>query len=124
MASSLLVDRLISQCVPFTDKILLCPTGAALGGVILPLVLPPLISSYGPQKALRFLAITFTSLLVPALPFVKGRLPELRSRVTGPGPRGTARGWLRQKIFWLTIGINTLQGFGYFVPILWLPCKS
>ncbi|KAJ8080187.1 hypothetical protein PM082_017017 [Marasmius tenuissimus] len=95
--------------------------GTALGGVILPLVLPPMISSYGPQKTLRFLSIAITSLLLPVLPFAKGRLPELRSRVTGPEPRGTARGWLRKQTFWLIICVNTLQGFGHFVPILWMP---
>ncbi|KAJ8080228.1 hypothetical protein PM082_017058 [Marasmius tenuissimus] len=95
--------------------------GTALGGVILPLVLPPMISSYGPEKTLRFLSIAITSLLLPLLPFAKGRLPELRSRVTGPEPRGTAKGWLRKRTFWLIISVNTLQGFGHFVPILWMP---
>ncbi|KAL0069147.1 hypothetical protein AAF712_003833 [Marasmius tenuissimus] len=80
-----------------------------------------MISSYGPQKTLRFLSIAITSLLLPVLPFAKGRLPELRSRVTGPEPRGTARGWLRKQTFWLIICVNTLQGFGHFVPILWMP---
>ncbi|KAL0064104.1 hypothetical protein AAF712_008964 [Marasmius tenuissimus] len=103
--------------------------GASTGGLILPLILPYLISSYGSSKALRILGIAITGLLVPFLPFVKGRLPELRYHVRGPGPRGLATGstsirkrdWLKNTTFWVLIIANTFQGFGYFVPILWLP---
>ncbi|KAL0579888.1 hypothetical protein V5O48_002135 [Marasmius crinis-equi] len=103
--------------------------GTAAGGLALPLILPYLLSSYGPSKTLRILAIAILSLLAPSLLFVKGRLPELRSRVRGPGPRGLTvgnssirkRDWLRNATFWILIATNTFQGFGYFVPILWLP---
>ncbi|KAJ8094307.1 hypothetical protein PM082_006847 [Marasmius tenuissimus] len=105
--------------------------GASTGGLILPLILPYLISSYGSSKALRILGIAITGLLVPFLPFVKGRLPELRYHVRGPGPRGLATGstsirkrdWLKNTTFWVLIIANTFQGFGYFVPILWLPSE-
>ncbi|KAF9262951.1 MFS general substrate transporter [Marasmius fiardii PR-910] len=95
--------------------------GTAVGGLVLPPILPSLISKYGPQKTLRYLSVAIASLLLPALPFAKGRLPDLRSRISGPEPRGTTRAWLKNKVFWILIGANTLQGFGYFVPIVWLP---
>ncbi|KAE9399890.1 MFS general substrate transporter [Gymnopus androsaceus JB14] len=75
--------------------------GTAVGGILLPLALPPLLSAYGPPKTLRILSVAIALLIVPLLPFVKGRLPVSRTRTTGPTPRG--------------------RRFGYFVPIVWLP---
>ncbi|KAJ7121120.1 major facilitator superfamily domain-containing protein [Mycena epipterygia] len=100
------------------NGILFAGTGA--GGVILPLVLPPLISAYGSSKTLRILAIAIAILLFPLLPFVKGRLPQTRAHIHGPAPRGAAD-WMKQKSFWAFIAVNTLQGFAYFVPITYLP---
>ncbi|KAG7088081.1 hypothetical protein E1B28_012112 [Marasmius oreades] len=95
--------------------------GTGLGGLILPLILPLFISSYGPQRTLRYVSIALFCLLLPVLPFAKGRLPYLRSRVSGPEPRGSTRGWLKSRTFWVLMCVNTLQGFGHFVPIVWLP---
>ncbi|EIW81214.1 MFS general substrate transporter [Coniophora puteana RWD-64-598 SS2] len=93
--------------------------GTAAGGLLLPLIVPHLIASYGIQKALRILAIASTIALVPALPFIKGRLPE--SRVAGPRARSSGYGWMRNETVWFVLAANTLQGFGYFVPTVWLP---
>ncbi|KAK7047428.1 hypothetical protein VNI00_006659 [Paramarasmius palmivorus] len=97
--------------------------GTASGGLVLPLFLPSLISSQGSQKALRYLSIGLIALLVPILPFVKGRLPELRSsRVRAPARMMFGeKAWLTNSTFWVILVANTLQGFGYFVPVLWLP---
>ncbi|KAJ6583983.1 MFS general substrate transporter [Mycena vulgaris] len=97
--------------------------GTAAGGLILPLVLPPLISNYGSSKTLRILAIAFFILLFPLLPFVKGRLPDSRVHIHGPAPRGAPgpREWMKHKSFWVFLAANTLQGFAYFVPIVYLP---
>ncbi|KAF7313006.1 hypothetical protein MKEN_00985500 [Mycena kentingensis (nom. inval.)] len=94
--------------------------GTAVGGLLLPLVLPHLISAYGLAKTLRILAIGIGSLLLPVLPFLKGRLPQNRTRVQGPTPRGVAN-WSRNRGFWLFLTINTLHGLAYFVPIIYLP---
>ncbi|KAJ3745449.1 major facilitator superfamily domain-containing protein [Lentinula detonsa] len=96
--------------------------GTGVGGILLPLILPPLLSSYGPPKTLRILSIAIVLLVVPLLPFIKGRLPESRNRAMGPSPRG--RGdveWKKSVSFWVLVVANTFQGFGYFVPIVWLP---
>ncbi|ESK86378.1 hypothetical protein Moror_4992 [Moniliophthora roreri MCA 2997] len=74
--------------------------GTAAGGLVLPLILPLLISSQGPSRALRTLSIVIVWLLVLILPLMKGRLPELRS--------SRARVPARRRI-WV------------FVPIVWLP---
>ncbi|KAJ6562574.1 MFS general substrate transporter [Mycena capillaripes] len=97
--------------------------GTAAGGLVFPLALAPLISNHGSSKALRILAIAITILLVPLLPFVKGRLPYTRARIRGPTPRGAPgpQEWMKHKSFWLIIAVNTVQGFAYFVPIIYLP---
>lgn len=93
--------------------------GTAIGGLILPLVLPNLISRFGTPKTLRILSITVAILLVPSLPFVKPRIPESRNRRQTAPPR--SREWIKSPIFWALLATNTVQGFGYFVPIVWLP---
>ncbi|KAJ7739059.1 MFS general substrate transporter [Mycena maculata] len=94
--------------------------GTSTGGLILPLVLPPLISNYGSSKTLRILSIAIGVLLFPLIPLVKGRLSHTRTRVHGPSPRG-AHDWTKNKSFCVFLAANTLQGFAYFVPIVYLP---
>ncbi|KAJ7022772.1 MFS general substrate transporter [Mycena alexandri] len=97
--------------------------GTATGGVLLPLVLPRLISKYGSSKTLRILAIAIILILSPLLPFVKGRLPHARARAHGPTPRGAPRPheWMKHKPFWIFLIVNTLHGLAFFVPIVYLP---
>ena len=88
--------------------------GTATGGLILPLALPTLIDRYGTSKTLRILAVIFAALLLPVLPFLRGRLPD--SRVRRPPSRSNAadngRAWLRNRNFQFLMVVNTLQGFG------------
>ncbi|KIP08941.1 hypothetical protein PHLGIDRAFT_103577 [Phlebiopsis gigantea 11061_1 CR5-6] len=94
--------------------------GPALGGVVLPLVLPSLIDKYGSGKTLRFFAIIISAMLLLILPFVRGRLPE--TPVVGPArPRSSNLLWLKDKNFWAINVANIIQALAYFVPILWLP---
>lgn len=93
--------------------------GDYFGGVIFPIIMPPLIARWGIQITTRIYAFTFAIVLLPALPFLKARLPE--SRVHGPSPRSGARAWMKDRSFWFFIVINTLQGFAHFVPLTWLP---
>ncbi|EPQ51107.1 MFS general substrate transporter [Gloeophyllum trabeum ATCC 11539] len=93
--------------------------GTGAGGLLLPLILPPLLNKFGASSTLRILSIAILCMLVPLLPFVKGRLPE--SRVHGPNSRATERTWMKNKVFWIVLIANTIQGFAYFIPIIWLP---
>ncbi|KZP31560.1 MFS general substrate transporter [Athelia psychrophila] len=94
--------------------------GTAVGGLILPLIIPRIIAVHGAAITLRYLSIAIGILLLPCYPFLKGRLPV--ARVRGPAARRPSdRAWLTSTSFWLLIAVNTVQGFGYFVPILWLP---
>ncbi|KAL1746886.1 major facilitator superfamily domain-containing protein [Schizophyllum fasciatum] len=95
--------------------------GTSLGGVLLPLVLPPLLARLGIPGTIRVFAGVTTAALLPFLPFVRGRLPETRSIVQGPGARGARRRWYGEPAFLLLLAVNTLQAFGYFAPLLWLP---
>ncbi|KZV73170.1 MFS general substrate transporter [Peniophora sp. CONT] len=93
--------------------------GTALGGLFLPLILPPLISAHGTSVTLRYLSVAVIALLIPAIPFIKPRLPE--SRVHGPGRREDNTTWMTDWRLWALLCINTIQGFAYFVPIVYLP---
>ena len=93
--------------------------GTSVGGVFLPLVIPSLLDEYGISKSLRILSITFTSLLLPAIYFIRPRIPE--GHIQGPSPRGRDYSWMKNRVFILFILANTLQGLAYFVPLTWLP---
>ncbi|CCA76287.1 hypothetical protein PIIN_10282 [Serendipita indica DSM 11827] len=93
--------------------------GTAVGGLILPPILPSVIERQGAAKALRMLAIVVGAFLLPALPFLKGRLPP--ARVQGPSTRLISERLFRNPEFHVALGMNTFQGFGYFVPLVWLP---
>ncbi|KAL1719596.1 major facilitator superfamily domain-containing protein [Schizophyllum commune] len=92
--------------------------GTAAGGLILPLAFPRIIAKYGAPKTLRYFAVAMAAMLLPVLPYIKGRLP---ARVYGPAPRSSNRDWLRNPSFWLYTVVNLIQGFAYFMPIVWLP---
>ncbi|KAJ6491895.1 MFS general substrate transporter, partial [Mycena sanguinolenta] len=97
-------------------------SGTSVGGLLVPLILPQLISKYGPSKTLRLLGIAIGILLLLVLPFVKGRVPQTHGRTQSLALReaGT-RGWMKHKSFWIFLAANTLQGLGFFVPIVYLP---
>ena len=85
--------------------------GTSLGGLLLPLLLPSLIEKRGTAIALRITTIAFAVFLLPALPFLKGRLPE--SKVHGPSTRSAPEPkWFKEPSFLFIVVVNTLQGFG------------
>lgn len=86
--------------------------GTATGGLILPLILPSILERFGTSAALRILAIGFAVLLLPVLPFLRGRLPH--SRVRGPVARSNAGNWdwVKNRGIQLLFVANTIQGFG------------
>lgn len=99
---------------------LIASIGTAIGGLVIPLALPPLLEKYGIAKTLRILAIVNIIVCIVCLPFLRGRLPE--TRVSGPAARASDnRLWMKNGSFWAINIANTLQGFAYFVPLLWLP---
>ena len=96
--------------------------GTAVGGLILPLILPSLLQKYGSSTTLRGLALVELIALCLSMAFVKGRLPE--ARVHGPAARSPAsRTWLKDRVLMIVVVANTLQGLAFFVPVLWLPSE-
>ncbi|THH11142.1 hypothetical protein EW145_g842 [Phellinidium pouzarii] len=98
--------------------------GTAVGRLILPVILPRLVNSFGPSKTLRILSLVVLSLVAPILPFLRPHLPE--NRVHGPNSRpevgrSSCLVWTKNPTFMIYVLANTLQGFAYFLPILWLP---
>ena len=96
--------------------------GTSVGGVALPLAFPPLIARFGIPTSLRIFAGLTLAILLPFLPFVKGRLPETHTQVRGPEPRNRKE-WWKEASFLLLLATNMLHAFGYFVPTLWLPSE-
>ncbi|KIY49211.1 MFS general substrate transporter [Fistulina hepatica ATCC 64428] len=94
--------------------------GTAVGGVVLPLAFSRLIAWQGPARTLRVFAIAVACMLVPLVPFVKGRLPQTRSRQGRPVATRTVD-MFHNPALWLLLVVNTIQGLGYFLPIVWLP---
>ncbi|GAB1521354.1 hypothetical protein RhiTH_004448 [Rhizoctonia solani] len=92
--------------------------GTAVGGLILPLVLPSIIRPYGTSSTLRYLSIVVFALLSAVLPFIRPRLPEDRARRIATTSRTK---WSTNKSFWLLLCVTALQGFAYFLPIVYLP---
>ncbi|KAJ3773780.1 MFS general substrate transporter [Lentinula raphanica] len=106
----------------FANGVLFAGTG--VGGITLPLAISRLLNMYGVNVTVRILSIGMVVLLLPLLPFVKGRLPVGQTSATQPVSRGSAdsvKTWAGSTFFWVLLIANTLQGFAYFVPILWLP---
>ncbi|KAF8757291.1 MFS general substrate transporter [Rhizoctonia solani] len=90
----------------------------AVGGLILPLVLPSIIRPYGTSSTLRYLSIVVFALLSAVLPFIRPRLPEDRVRRIAMTSRTK---WFTNRSFWLLLCVTALQGFAYFLPIVYLP---
>lgn len=86
--------------------------GTATGGLVLPLVLPPLLAKFGFHKVLRIVAVAFGISLLPLLPLLKPRLPE--SKVRAPIARSSSakRTWMRSKLYWIALLANVIQAFG------------
>lgn len=98
--------------------------GTATGGLILPLTLPYMLRTFGPFKSLRILSIVLVVLIAPIMPFMRPRLPELRVRPPHSSAQISQRNkWTHNKPFRLAMAANTLQGFAFFIPILWLPSQ-
>jgi MFS transporter, MCT family, solute carrier family 16 (monocarboxylic acid transporters), member 10 len=95
--------------------------GTALGGSFFPLVLPRLISTYGTSVTLRIIAVGFLIIVAPLIPFMRGRLPGARL-AHGPTARGAHKA-LWNFPFVLSMILNMLQAFGFFVPVVWLPSE-
>ena len=103
-------------------------TGTAFGGLVLPLVMSPIISSVGVSKALRYQSIFLTVIMVPVLWFFKPRIPPSSNvAVNSSAPRGEVVTRKSLWLLWKDVGfvsfvvVNILHSLAYFLPMVWLP---
>ncbi|KAM0740395.1 hypothetical protein ACQRIT_005579 [Beauveria bassiana] len=98
---------------------------SGISGTAMPFVVQALLSRYGYATTLRAVAGALVVLTGPVMPFLQRRLPATAHRhgstpTPAPVPRIDWR-FLRTELFWIYTLSNVLQGFGYFLPALYLP---
>ncbi|KAF8902704.1 hypothetical protein CPB85DRAFT_1377164 [Mucidula mucida] len=98
---------------------ILLAASTTVGGLIIPLTVPQLIQAYGLPKTIRIFSIAIVIIFAPLLPHLRPRLPDSRTRQQIPAPQ--SKQWMKNTTIWVALAANTLQGFGYFVPLVWLP---
>ena len=96
--------------------------GGGTAGAVIPLIMEWILHRWGYRTALRTWVVISTVLTIPALFFMKGRLPVQHAST---GPRKTELGFLKgSTAFWVLTTGNILQSLGYYMPSLYLPCRS
>lgn len=100
--------------------------GSGCGGLVGPFVLSWGLKTYGAPTFLRGWAIAMFLLIGPLLFFVKPRLPDplpTSSISLKQTLRNLTHGFsfARTREFALLQAANTMQGLGYFIPLLYLP---
>ena len=93
--------------------------GTGVAGVILPLVLQHLLSTYGFRTTLRIWSITLFLFTLPLLYFVKPRLPISQSH--RHHSRTFDFSFLTLRTFAVLEACNILEALGYFLPSIYLP---
>jgi MFS transporter, MCT family, solute carrier family 16 (monocarboxylic acid transporters), member 10 len=86
--------------------------GTAMGGLVLPLVLPSIIEKHGIPKTLRAMAIVFAAILLPLLPFLRGRLPISKAQAPLSRRGDGSKAWMKHKTFHFLMLMSTIQGLG------------
>ncbi|KZV73164.1 MFS general substrate transporter, partial [Peniophora sp. CONT] len=94
--------------------------GASAGGIILPLILPSIIRTHGIALSLRYISFAFLAGTVVCLPFLKPRIPE-RGVPVAPVRNAASKSWLRSSYWWTVVTFNTVQGFAWTIPLIYLP---
>lgn len=93
--------------------------GTALSGVIIPLVMQHVLSTYGHRTTLRIWSITLFILIAPLLYFIKPRLPLPISSSSTTRPVDFS--FLKTRIFTLYQICNTIEALGFFLPAIYMP---
>lgn len=98
--------------------------GTGVSGVVSPIAIQWLLSSYGFRTALRVWSLTVFLLTIPLLYFLKPRLPNPQSsREHGPRKLFDLN-FLKIPGFGILQACNVLEGMGYFLPSIFLPTFS
>ena len=95
--------------------------GTGTSGMVVPLLMTWLLGDYGLRTALRIWAIISTILLLPALFFLRSRLPVQRPVAGTSFRRRIDFSFCTTKLFLVLQLGNIMQGLGYFIPSIYLP---
>lgn len=95
--------------------------GTGVGGVVIPLTMEWVLSTWGFRTALRAWAVICVILTMPALMLMKGRLPDQHADM---GPQKVELRFLKSPAFLMLQLGNVIQGLGHFLPMLYIPCKQ
>ncbi|KAM3511351.1 hypothetical protein MY11210_005024 [Beauveria gryllotalpidicola] len=97
---------------------------SGISGTAMPFAVQALLARYGYATTLRAVAAALVVLTGPVMPFLQSRLPVTAHRhgpTPAPAPPRIDWRFLRTELFWIYTLSNILQGFGYFLPALYLP---
>ena len=95
--------------------------GGGVAGTVVPLLMQWILHTWGFRTALRTWAVVSSVLTILAISQVKPRIPI---RHAERRPQRVTFGFLRSSAFWILQFGNIIQSLGYFMPALYLPCKS
>ena len=91
--------------------------GTGVSGIVVPLVMNWGLEKYGHRTMLRVWPVTLVLLSTPFIFFLRPRIPLSLSLK----PRRLDWAFAKTSTFWcLQLG-NILEGFGFFIPNIWLP---
>lgn len=92
--------------------------GTGVSGVVVPLIMSWGLEKYGFRTMLRAWSIALVILAGPLSYFVRARIPI----PSGPANRRrTDWRFLQHPAFWVLQASNVLEGFGFFIPGIYLP---
>ena len=100
---------------------IICAGGGA-AGVAVPFTMEWVLNHHGFRTALRAWAVAVFVLTTPFLYLMKGRLP-IRSHASS-APQRIEFGFFKTSAFWILQSANVVEGLGYFLPSIYMSCKS
>ena len=95
--------------------------GTGTSGMVVPLLMTWLLEDYGFRTALRIWAVISAVLLLPAVFFLRSRLPVQRPAAGGGFRRRVDLSFCTTTPFLVLQLGNILQSLGYFIPSIYLP---
>ncbi|KAG9311573.1 MFS general substrate transporter [Chiua virens] len=95
--------------------------GTALGGLVMPFILPSLVKAYGLYLTMRIIAIADLVILLPCMALVRPRVPQKDLNKCSVRTVAVSSITLHDRTWWMLIAANTFQGFAFFVPQIYIP---
>lgn len=93
-------------------------SASGISGAFLPFALDASLARFGYRTTLRGVAVGLAVLTGPLIPLFRSRVPVA---MTENGEMAMEWGVVKRPLFWVYVVGSTLQGFGFFFPLLFLP---